>query len=156
MNRTTTDDEPRFDFEVRRHVYDHTMRAGAPPASAEAAAALGASDGDVRASLRRLEEAHVFVLQDASGEILMAPPFSAVPTPFLVSSGGVEYYANCAWDALGVPVALGRDASVEASCACCGTRARLSVEGDRLTEGAGEVVHFALPARRWWENVVFT
>lgn len=149
--------EAAFDAEVRRYVYEHAMTEGAPPASAACAAALSCSADDVRAAFRRLADARVLVLQEGGGEILMAAPFSAVPTPFLVRSGARAYYAPCAWDALGVPVVLGRDAEVEASCGCCGTRMSLRVEGGALVEGEpGGVVHFALPAARWWENVVFT
>ena len=149
--------EAAFDAEVRRCVYEHAMTEGAPPPSAACAAALSCSTDDVRAAFRRLADARVLVLQEGGGEILMAAPFSAVPTPFLVRSGARAYYAPCAWDALGVPVVLGRDAEVEASCGCCGTRMSLRVEGGALVEGEpGGVVHFALPAARWWENVVFT
>lgn len=154
---TDTERQAAFDAEVRRQVYEHAMREGAPPQSAAVAAALACPTDDVRAAFRRLADARVLVLQEGGDEILMAAPFSAVPTPFVVRSDGLSYYAPCAWDALGVPVVLGRDAEVEASCGCCGTRMSLRVEGGALFEGEpGGVVHFALPAARWWENVVFT
>ena len=155
---TETDQQAAFDAEVRRYVYEHVMTEGAVPPSAACAAALSCSTDEVGAAFRRLADARVLVLQEGGGEILMAAPFSAVPTPFVVRSGARSYYAPCAWDALGVPVVLGRDAEVEASCGCCGTRMSLRVEGGALVEGEppGGVVHFALPAARWWENVVFT
>jgi len=154
---TDAERQAAFDAEVRRYVYEHAMAEGAPPTSAACAAALSCSADDVRAALRRLADARVLVLQEGGGEILMAPPFSAVPTPFVVKSGGRAYFAPCAWDALGVPVVLGRDAEVEASCGCCGTRMNMRVEGGALVEDTpGGVVHFALPAARWWENLVFT
>ena len=37
----------------------------------------------------------------------MVPPFLAVPTPFLVETSRYTCYANCAWDALGVPAMRG-------------------------------------------------
>jgi len=37
----------------------------------------------------------------------MAPPFSGVETAFPAEVQGRRYYANCVWDALGVPAALG-------------------------------------------------
>ena len=155
---TDAERQAAFDAEVRRYVYEHAMAEGAPPTAAQVADALSRSAGEVRAAFGRLAAAHVLVLQEGGAEILMAAPFSAVPTPFLVRSGGRAYYANCAWDALGVPVVLGRDAEVEASCGCCGTRIGARVESGALVEEepVGAVVHFALPAARWWENVVFT
>jgi hypothetical protein len=33
----------------------------------------------------------------------MLNPFSAVETPHRVEAGGRSWFANCAWDALGIP-----------------------------------------------------
>lgn len=149
------EDDDALDKEVRRHVYEHTAREELPPAAAATAAALSVSPPEVKASFRRLAAAHVFHLQSEGDEILMAYPFSAVPTSFVVKSAGRSYYANCVWDALGIPVMLRQDARVEASCGCCGTAMNLGVVNGSLEEAEG-VVHFALPAARWWDNIVFT
>ena len=85
----------------------------------------------------------------------MAPPFSAVPTGFLVRSVGRSYYANCVWDAYGVAAALQRDAEIEASCGCCGESMRLEVAGGEPVPVAG-VAHFAVPAGEWWDDIVYT
>lgn len=140
---------------VRRFVYDFAQREGWPPTVSQAAGALSLSADEVAASFRRLASAHMLVLQAESDEILMAPPYSAVPTPFVVESGGRSYYANCVWDALGVPAMLGRDARVKTSCGCCGAALTLAVADGVLAEALG-VVHFALPARRWWDDIAFT
>jgi len=84
----------------------------------------------------------------------MAMPFSAVPTPFVVSSGGLQAFANCGWDALGVAAMLHRDAVVVTSCADCGEALEITVTNSRVEGDA--LLHFALPVRRWWESVVFT
>lgn len=144
-----------LDSVVRRHVYEHTVGVGRPPTIAETARSLGVSREEARDSFRRLAEAFVLVLQSESDEILMAAPFSAVPTPFVVRTSSQEYFANCAWDALGIPAMLGDDAHVEASCGCCGAAMNMKVEGGELARAEG-VIHFALPAARWWENITFT
>jgi hypothetical protein len=77
-------DETTFDHEVRRYVYDHVMKGGLPPSIAQTASALSTTLDAVEASFRRLADGHILVLQRGTGEILMANPFSAVPTPFLV------------------------------------------------------------------------
>jgi hypothetical protein len=81
-------DLTKLDADVRYQVYDSAMRTGAIPDSAVLAAKLGCDRATVLASLRRLAEARMLVLQRESGEILMAIPFSGVPTAFQVSSGG--------------------------------------------------------------------
>jgi hypothetical protein len=143
-----------LDKEVRARVYDHVMREGLPPTMAETSSALARPPDEVRDSFQRLADGHVLVLQKGSGEILMANPFSAVPTPFLVKAGGRSYYGNCIWDAMGIPAMLGRDAVIEASCGCCSTAMNLRVTGGSL-EAARGLAHFAIPAARWWDDIVF-
>jgi hypothetical protein len=109
-------DEATFDYEVRRYVYDHVMKEGLPPTIAETASALSTTPDAVEASFRRLADGHILVLQRGTGEILMANPFSAVPTPFRVKAGDGSWYGNCIWDAMGIPAMLKQDAAIEASC----------------------------------------
>jgi hypothetical protein len=102
-------EEAGFDYEVRRYVFDHVMNEGLPPTIAETASALSTTPDDAGASLRRLTDGHILVLRRGSGEVLMANPFSAVPTPFLVRVGDRSWYGNCVWDATGIPAMLGQD-----------------------------------------------
>jgi hypothetical protein len=149
--RNNADD---LDKRVRAEVYDATMRRGAPPRSSEVAKALGTDQKNVRESFARLASAHVIVLQPESGEILMANPFSAVPTPFHVETSGMSAYGNCIWDALGIPAMLNADATIHTSCADCGIVMQIQVTRGSVS-GKG-LLHFAIPAREWWNDIVFT
>ncbi len=144
----------RFDIEVRAHVFDVTLQLGDPPSVAEVAAGLRADVAEVRAALERLAAGRVLVLERGTGEILMANPFSAVPTPFLVETDDLQSFGNCIWDALGIAAMRGRDARIVTSCGCCGNEMELRVT-DGEVQGDG-IIHFAIPARRWWEDIVFT
>ena len=143
-----------FDRQVSYHVYDYVMREGLPPTIAAIATALSRSRDEVKASLQRLADAHMLVLQKGSGEILMANPFSAVPTPFPVKVGERSYYGNCIWDAMGIPAMLKQDGVIDASCGCCGTAMTLKITNGSLEEARG-VAHFAIPAAHWWDDIVF-
>ncbi len=147
-------EEAAFDYEVRRYVYDHVMREGLPPTTAQTASALSTTPDNVGASFRRLADARVLVLQKGTGEILMSNLFSAVPTPFLVRAGGGSWYGNCIWDAMGIPAMLEQDATIEASCGCCGTAMHMSIIDGSLGEASG-IVHFAIPTAHWWDDIVF-
>ncbi|MDQ3525508.1 MAG: alkylmercury lyase family protein, partial [Chloroflexota bacterium] len=116
---------------------------------------LHLSEDDVLHALRSLDEMHsVFLTGDGRG-VLMANPFSAVPTPFRVSADGVDYWANCAWDMLGVPAALGRDATIHATYAADDTTTEIQVvNGD--VEGAPGIVHFQQPFRAWYDDLSHT
>lgn len=140
---------------VRQHVYEHTVREGRPPASSVVAASLGMSQEEVLEAFARLRARRLLLLAPDSGEVVMAPPFSAVPTPFRVLAGGRAYFANCVWDAYGIAAALHLDADVEASCACCGEPMSLRVRDGAPLAAAG-VAHFAVPAAHWWDDLPYT
>lgn len=148
-------DPPELDWQVRHHVYDVTMQRGYPPTLAEIAAALSLGSAETRAVVQSLATARVLVLQPGSGEILMANPFSAVPTPFLVELDAFSCFGNCIWDALGIPAMLKQDARITTSCADCGLALEVRVV-DGQVQGDPSVVHFAVPAHHWWDNIVFS
>jgi hypothetical protein len=144
-----------FDTDVKQAVYRHFASTGTAPASEELAAPLVCSVEDVRAAFARLQQNRVLLLEPNNETIRMAPPFSAVPTPHRVEVGRQRYYANCAWDALGIAAALHREAVVHSSCGESGTPLRLQValEGP---EPSHWLFHCQVPAARWWVDLVFT
>ena len=143
-----------FDRAVRLHVFRRAADTGVVPQLPEIASALAHPVETIDASLRRLAEEHVLVLAPGGSSIWMANPFSAVPTDFKVTSRGRTYFGNCIWDALGIPAILGADGLVETLCGDCGESMTVEVRDGTLT-GEG-IVHFAVPAKRWWINIGFT
>jgi hypothetical protein len=141
-----------FDDDVRRQVYGVTMREGAPPTASRLGEAMSLAPSEVAASLERLAAARMLVLRD--GEVLMAGPFSAVPTPFRVTTPAFTCYGNCIWDALGIAATLQCDVEIDTSCGDCGAAMHVAVRDAEVT-GSG-TIHFALPARQWWQDIVFT
>ena len=139
---------------VRKFVYDQAMQRGSLPSLAETSTALAISLVDVQSAFQRLAEGHILVLQPEYGEILMANPFSSVPTSFLVELDDFSCFVNCIWDALGIAAMLKRDARIKTACGDCGTALELSVVDGRVQGDLG-IIHFALPALRWWEDIVF-
>ena len=75
----------------------------------------------------------------------MALPFSAVPTPHRVTSGARSWYANCAWDAFGIPSLIKGEARIESACGDCDAPIVYRVERGRIVDAHG-VAHFAVPA----------
>ncbi|MFN2431473.1 MAG: organomercurial lyase [Gemmatimonadota bacterium] len=152
MTSTSIEDP---DFRVRREVYDQTLTNGRPPATNDLAARLQLPIEEIRASLRRLAATRVLVLQPGAGEILMANPFSAIPTPFVVETPAYSAFGNCIWDALGISAMLRQPARVRTACGCCGEAIELDVDSGAVRSASG-TVHFAVPALGWWEDIVFT
>lgn len=146
-----------LDRAIRLFVYEHFARTGMSPSRESIAGANDCTDDDAALSLGRLEtEHHALALAPTTGNIWMAHPFSAVPTPFAVESADVRYWANCAWDAVTIPSLVTLDASVAARCAETGDPMELTFERGELVAGGQGVVHFVVPPRRFWENVGYT
>lgn len=146
--------EQTIDTAVRVEVYRFFVKQGRPPVSAELAASLGMDHASVEDSLLRLAEEHVLVLAPGTPYIWMANPLSALPTAFVADTGGRAWFGNCIWDALGIVAMLGGTGSVSTWCPDCHERLVVSVEDNLLTSGEG-VVHFAVPAAQWWDDIGF-
>lgn len=143
-----------FEKELRLRIYEHILRSGKVPSIRELAEAHLLPAAEIREGLQQLEQGHALVLQP-DGEILRAAPFWAAPTPFVVERGGSSWWASCIWDALGVAAMLKENVKVNTSCGCCGEDMSFEVHNGP-PRNLEAVIHFAVPARRWYENVVFT
>jgi len=144
-----------LDQSVRVAVYQSFVEAGNAPDVDRLSSLLGCLRSEIRASLFRLAAEYVLVLEGDQPQIRMAMPFSATPTPFRVTTAKGQWFANCAWDSLGIPAALGADARIDTTCADCGEMAELEIIGGNLAEEFG-VIHFAIPAAHWWDDIRFT
>lgn len=148
------DPNQAFDTAVRLEVYRFFVDEARPPVPAELAVVLGIDQASVEDALRRLADEHVLVLAPGTPYIWMANPLSAIPTPFSVEVEGRKMFGNCIWDALGIVAMLGGTGTVTTWCADCHERLSLTVDDNRLSSGEG-VVHFAVPAAHWWEDIGF-
>ena len=140
---------------ARSFVYRTIVDTTRPPTVDDAAAHFGIGTDRAADLYRELHRRHALFLEPGTTSVRMANPFSALPTPFRVHARGKSYWANCAWDALGVPAALHCDATIETQCASSGRPVTLVVR-DRQVSGQGELIHFLVPFRRWYDDLVFT
>lgn len=150
------------DQAVRLAIYGAFADQGRPPSVAELAAGTGLADGDVRAALRGLHEAHAIVLTPAGDAVRMAHPFSASPMGFVVSADGVAatgyagdrmWWGGCAWDSFGIGAALAEPVVIRTQCPGCGRALAVRADPARPPE-QDLVVHVSRPASRWWDDVV--
>ena len=164
---------------VRSAIYDTFVRDGRAATVDELSSSTGAAAPEVRRSLGELAAAHAIVLRPDSDAIWMAMPFSGAPTAFLVTADepgdtAGAWWANCGWDALGIAAALAGAGSsaargalnVHTICADCGEAITLVVDASPdapvraiAADGAplrDVVLHFAVPASRWWDDIGFT
>ncbi|MCH9647631.1 MAG: hypothetical protein K0U98_05285 [Deltaproteobacteria bacterium] len=144
-----------FETSVNRAIYQSFVHRGAAPTVDEVAARLEVDRGAVAEAYRSLASQRVLVLQDDGESIRMALPFSGIPTQHQVEVEGRHYFANCAWDALGIPAALHQTGVVTSRCEQSREPLRLEVGLDG-PEPSPWLFHCLVPAAKWWDDVVFT
>ena len=142
---------------LRIFVYDVLLESGRAPTLAEIATHFDVGVDDARRAVSEIRIGKTLLARPDSGEIWMAGPFSATPTSYRVVGRRASWWANCAWDMLGIPVIAGESVDVEATCADCGEPMPIQVDArSGPAPGAEGVVHFLVPARQWYDDIGFT
>lgn len=141
---------------VRVHAYEHLLASGLPPTSLQIADHFGVKPAEALRALREMKIGKAILPHPATGEIWMAGPFASMPTPYTVIGRTAAWWANCAWDMLGVAQLANEQVRIQTQCVDCGDPMIFHVR-----PGAGElldaaVVHFLVPARRWYDDIAFT
>lgn len=131
-------------WSLRAFIYQQFVLTSRPPTVEEAVRHFELSVEQAASVYRDLNQRHALFLETGTTEIRIANPFSAVPTPFRVKVEGLSYWANCAWDALGIAAALHKDATIEATYGDTGQALTLEVAGGQVL-GHDELVHFPHP-----------
>lgn len=142
-------------WDIRAFVYQYLAETTRPPRVDETASQFGLTHEEAASAYEELHQRHAIFLKPGTHEILMANPFSGVETPFKVRASGKTYFANCAWDSLGIPAALHMDAEIEAACAQSGDPIRIRVTHQQIDD-PGALVHFLIPFREWYDDLVST
>lgn len=144
-------------LELRFIVYRHFVDTGSAPTRRALTELVG--DGNtVDLLLGELHDRHMLVLDDRParrGEIRMALPFAAEATSWRVTTGEGAWWANCAWDSLAILAALHDDGHIESIWADTEEPLELAIADGELDHMDGYIA-FPLPARRWWDDIVFT
>jgi hypothetical protein len=144
-----------FDLQVKLAIYRHFAETGVRPSCDEIANNLGAPADEVARAYQQLRAQRVLVLEEDGVSIRMAPPFSGIPTQHVVKAGSRSYFANCAWDAFGIPAALHQPATVHSRCEQSLEPLLLDVGLD-APASSDWVFHCVVPAAHWWDDIVFT
>ena len=142
-------------WEIRAFVYRHFAETTHPPSVEETAAWYNITHEDAAAAYDELNRRHAFFLQPGTHHIAMAWPFSAAETPFIVHAKNKTYFANCAWDSLGISVVLEADVEVEATCAQSGKEISITIRGGEV-QRESTLVHFLVPFKDWYNDLPFT
>lgn len=142
---------------LRIFVYDFLLETGRPPTLADISRRFDVPEERARDTMRSLRAGKTLLAHPDTGEVWMAGPFAGEPTPYRVTGPRVAWFANCAWDMLGIPVVAGESVDIEAECGDCGEPIRLHVDTHSGPEAdADALVHILVPARQWYDDIGYT
>lgn len=142
---------------LRVFVYETLIETGRAPDAAAIGARFGVTADDARQAIRTAGIGKTLLAHPATGDIWMAGPFSATPTSYRVVGRRTSWWANCAWDMLGIPVIVGEAVEIRTTCTDCGAPLRITVDPRTGPDpDAKGIVHFLVPANRWYEDIGFT
>jgi len=142
-------------WQVRHFVYNHFVDTTLPPSVDKTAAHFNISTEEAGEYYKELHNRHAFFLEPETLTISMANPFSGIPTEFNVHANGKTYYANCAWDMLGVPTLLQCDAVMDAKFTESNESIQLEVKNGQVTNSE-LLIHFPVAFSHWYDDLVFT
>jgi Alkylmercury lyase len=142
-------------WQIRAFVYEHFAETARPPTIEDTARHFNIEIAEAGELYQELHNRHALFLEPDTLNIRIANPFSGIPTDFTVHARGKTYYANCAWDMLGIPAALHSDAVIEAVCTESNESVRLEIADGQITNNQ-LLVHFPLPFARWYDDLLFT
>ncbi len=141
---------------VRLFIYRFVIQHDRCPTLNEIADQAGVVPIEAQEMLERLEsDASAIVLSPRTGNLWLADPFAAMPTPYPVEAEGHRWFGMCVWDALGILALTGFDGQAPTRCPISGEALTLAAARGKLTQAEG-IVHFAVPAADWWQHIGFT
>lgn len=105
--------------------------------------------------LYALQEYHGVVLHPNEPKIWVIHPFSLAPTQFYVESESGSWWGNCAWCSLGVAALLKEDVKITTTLGGEKKQVEINIIDGQIQE-QNYFIHFPIPMRNAWDNVIYT
>jgi hypothetical protein len=138
-------------IQINRYIFIN----GFAPTVSQLSVLTKAEEVEVKKGLRQLADSHALVLHPNSFDIWVAHPFALFPTLFWVESGSKRWWGNCAWCSFGISALSKNDSRIFTKMS--GESQPLTIDVVNGTVIQNELcVHFPLPAKRMWDNVIYT
>jgi alkylmercury lyase len=124
-----TQDPANLDFSdsVARAAFGAILGAAHPLSPTSLAEIAATDESSVTSALRALRQAGRAEFDD-KGRLLGVYGLTLKPSPHRLAMRDHDYFVWCAFDAVGIPAALGETADVASNCAFCGREVRFTVD----------------------------
>jgi hypothetical protein len=146
---------PLDNSSLHQAILRQMIERGHAPSIDELALAFAQRREAVIEQLHALQAYHGVVLHPSTFEVWVIHPFSTAPTNFWVQAPTGSWWGNCAWCALGIAALVRTDVTITTTLGGESEQVRIPIAGGRVTNDRF-VVHFPVPMRRAWDNVLFT
>ena len=141
---------------IHAHILKQIIENGFAPSIKEMAGTFQTAPENIKALLLALADYHGVVLHPHNDEVWVIHPFSTAPTSFAVKTNtGKIWWGNCAWCSFGVAALVKEDVTISTSFGAHGDPITLSIIEGELQE-PDYVVHFPIPMKEAWDNVIYT
>ena len=128
---------------------------GFAPSVDELSNTLKATKNDVEKGLKDLQDYHGVVLHPNEAKVWVIHPFSLAPTNFYVRSKKGEWWGNCAWCSLGIAALLKDDVTITTTIGAETKQVEINIINGQIQE-KNYFIHFPIPMKNAWDNVVYT
>ena len=128
---------------------------GAAPELSFLANHFGVTEEEAEKALYTLQDDHGVVLHPHKPSVWVIHPFSLAPTSFYVRSEKGEWWGNCAWCSLGIAALLKTDVTIYTTLGAEGTPVTIHIEDGEIRE-QDLYIHFPIPMKKAWDNVIYT
>lgn len=151
--------EPTPAQQIRFAIYQGFLEHRRPPLIEELMSTFALMRPQMVDALRELVDTRTVAVVTGTSRILMAWPFSAIATPYSVTTGSRTYFANCSWDAIAFHSMLGQaPVDIDSFCHHCARPIRIELRDGRATtvDPPSTIVYLALRPTEWWEDIITT
>jgi len=106
-------------------------------------------------ALQKLQKYHGVVLHPNEPKIWVIHPFSLAPTNFYITTEDGEWWGNCAWCSLGIAALLNKDLSIHTTIGAETKAIVINIVQGEIQE-KDYLIHFPIPMKEAWNNVIYT
>ena len=140
---------------LHRAILVHILEKGYAPEVDDLVQVFHSTPEEIISSLRSLHEYHGVVLHPHEPRIWVIHPFALAATNFYVQSERGSWWGNCAWCSLGIAALLDEDVTITTSFGAHGEKALIHIHTGKVLEKS-LLVHFPVPMKKAWDNVIYT
>ena len=132
-------------------IIDH----GFLPTNKDLAGQLKVSERSVIEALMDLQTIHGVVLHPNRPDVWVIHPFSLAPTSFYVTAESKTWWGNCAWCSLGIAALVDSDVTIHTTLGAASEAVKIHIVHGEVIE-KDLLVHFPIPMKKAWDNVIYT